>query len=62
MQLSTHELEAAFMRTSLQAQGYSFSSAMNCEALKICIVRLATIAQRKFTEVKPSPPYWWNKY
>jgi hypothetical protein len=62
MALSLSELHSAFMRTSLSAQGYSFQSAMNCQALEICITRLATIAKHKFVAVKTAPPYWWNKY
>lgn len=62
MSLSPLELEAAFKRTKLIEQGYNFQSAMNCEALKICIVRLAAISQRKFNNTNQLPTYWWQKY
>jgi hypothetical protein len=58
---STTELHTAFMRSTLVKQGYSFQSAMQVEALRICLVRLAAIAQRKLNDVKPTPPYWWAK-
>jgi hypothetical protein len=62
MQLTTTDLQTAFNRSQLPRQGYNFQTAIECDALRICIVRLATLSQRKLNEVKPTPPYWWLNY
>lgn len=62
MPLTNEDLQAAFNRSQLKSLGYSFQSAMNCAALKICLVRLATLAQNKMSEVKHPAKYWWLKY
>ena len=61
MTQSTLALEAAFSRTKLPEQGYTFQTAINCVALKICIERLAVIDQRRL-EINQKPTYWWDKF
>lgn len=44
---STAELKTAFKRTNLWRIGYSFNRAMECEAVCICLTRMALNARHK---------------
>lgn len=57
---STTDLEAAFNRSRLRYQGYSFQTAIACAAIKTCLVRMALIAQNKAASA-PAKHYWWQE-
>lgn len=63
MEPSQADLQTAFMRSSLPMLGYTFQTAMEYQALKTCVVRLAALA----TKARPMPspkvikPMWYNK-
>lgn len=48
------ELKAAFERTELKQNGYTFQKAMDCEATKKCLMRLALNAQNKVAKAAPA--------
>lgn len=63
MQPTQADLQIAFMRSSLPTLGYTFQTAMEYQALRTCVVRLATLA----TKAKPLPspkkvikPMWYH--
>lgn len=60
MQPSTTDLQAAFNRTGLRRDGYSFQKAIECDLLKKCLVRIALNMQNKATTA-PHKPYWWQE-
>ncbi len=47
MQPTINELQAAFNRTGLAHNGTSFKQALNDSMLHKCLVRIATLTQRK---------------
>lgn len=63
MEPSIADLQTAFLRSSLPRLGYTFQAAMEYQALRTCVVRLATLA----TKAKPLPspkkvikPMWYH--
>lgn len=60
MQPSTSELIKAFNRCKLQRLGYSFDSAMDCDEIKTCLVRIATNMYNKAAQA-PVKQYWFNQ-
>jgi len=65
MQPTTDDLQAAFNRSKLPRLGYSFQAAMDCVALKICLVRISLNMQKHIPIVlpkHPAAPHWTDKY
>ena len=59
------DLETVFKHSRLPSLGYTFQSAIACDALKTCLVRIATNMQKKAQVVLPkrSPvPHWTDQY
>lgn len=53
------DLETVFKHSRLPSLGYSFQSAIACDALKICLVRIATNMQKKAATSQQNQ-YWWQ--
>ncbi|MDP3088843.1 MAG: hypothetical protein Q8M99_11740 [Methylotenera sp.] len=53
MQPTINELQAAFNRSRLTQLGYTLQTALDCDALKTCLVRIATNMQKPAPVVFP---------
>jgi len=59
------DLQAAFNNSKLPQLGYTFQKALNCDALKTCLVRKAIIMQKPAPVVLPKhslKPHWTDQY
>lgn len=54
------DLETVFKHSRLPSLGYTFQSAIACDALKTCLVRIATNMQNKAAQT-PAKQYWFNQ-
>jgi hypothetical protein len=63
------DLQAVFNNSKLPQLGYTFQSAINCDAIKTCLVRIATNMQNKAAVApvikqqapkQPMKQYWFN--
>jgi len=69
MSLTNTELQAVFDRSRLPQLGYTFQKALACDAIKTCLVRIATNMQNKPATAlvrtskapqRPAKTYWFN--
>lgn len=59
------ELKAAFNRSKLPQLGYTLQTALNCDALKTCLVRMVSNMQKQKHIPLPkrqAQPHWTDKY
>jgi len=69
MSLTNTELQTVFNRSKLPQLGYTFQKALACDAIKTCLVRIATNMQNKpatapirisKAQQRPAKTYWFN--
>ncbi len=69
MSLTNTELQTVFNNSKLPQLGYTFQTALACDAIKTCLVRIATNMQTKSATApvikhkafqKPAKQYWFN--
>jgi hypothetical protein len=53
------DLEAVFQHSKLPSLGYTFQSAITCDAIKTCLVRIALNTQKQ-AAIAPPKQYWWH--
>lgn len=58
------DLQLAFNNSTLPQLGYTFQKALDCDALKICLVRLSDIQHKAHLALPKHPvtPHWTDQY
>ena len=65
MSPTNNDLLVAYNNSQLPRLGYTFQSALDCDALKTCLVRMAIIMQKPARIVLPRrtpAPHWTDQY